>query len=108
MEIPIIIDLKNVTISNEEKVVLENIDFVLAAGEMSYIIGKSGSGKSSLMRALYGANELDQGQARVGDYDLNSLSRKNIPELRRSMGMVFQDFNLFTESYRLEGCDGDH
>lgn len=95
MDIPLIIELDGVDIYNDETLILNNINFSLAEGEMSYIVGKSGSGKSSLLKTLYGEKEIDSGYGRVGEYLLKDLNRKTIPLLRRSIGMVFQDFNLF-------------
>lgn len=95
MQIPLVIDIQNATIANDDRIVLEDINFSLAQGEMTYIIGKSGSGKSSLMKTLYAANAPQSGSVRVGDFHIERMKRKEIPLLRRSMGMVFQDFNLF-------------
>lgn len=94
IDIPIIVQLENVDISNGQSVVLQNIDFKLADGEMIYIIGKSGSGKSSLIKSLYGEIPLAQGNGTVAGISLNKLNRGSLPLFRRKLGMVFQEFHL--------------
>lgn len=95
MQISLVIQLDHAEIANENKTVLHDVNFALAEGEMSYLIGKSGSGKSSLLKTLYGAQPLKSGKGSVGTYDLNTLDKHSIPLLRRTLGMVFQDFHLF-------------
>lgn len=93
-----VIDYKNVVISHEDDVILSDVDFKVDEGEFIYIIGKVGSGKSSLMRTLY--CELDINSAdktMVLDRDVMKIKRKNIPQLRKEMGIVFQDFKLLQD-----------
>lgn len=95
MEAPVVISLKNVSIEQEYHLVLKNINFELVKAESCYIVGKSGSGKSSLLKAIYGAVPIKEGSARVLDFNLNTIKRHQLPDLRRCLGMVFQDFYLF-------------
>lgn len=95
MDEQLIVELRDVTIEQSGVSVLRNISFNLAQAESVYLIGKSGSGKSSLLKALYGEAHVTEGQARVFEYDLRKLKRLKVPDLRRRMGMVFQDFQLF-------------
>ncbi len=94
-----LIDYKNVTISHyEDEVVLEGVDFHAEAGEFIYIIGKVGSGKSSLMRTMYGEMEIDKAdRATVLGRDMTDIRRKEVQMLRREMGVIFQDFKLLTD-----------
>jgi cell division transport system ATP-binding protein len=77
--------------------VLGKVSLSIHAGEFTYLIGKTGSGKSSLLKTLYGALPLFNGVAEVAGFDLRTLNRHNIPLLRRQLGIVFQDFNLLTD-----------
>ena len=77
--------------------ILKNISLNIGEGEFTYIIGKTGSGKSSLLKTLYAALPLEQGFGEVAGIDLRSISRRNVHELRRKLGIVFQDFNLLTD-----------
>ena len=92
-----ILFLKNVTIYQENKVILANINLEVNNGEFIYIIGKTGSGKSSLMKTLYADLPLTEGQASIVDFDLATLKEDNIPYLRRKIGIVFQDFKLLPD-----------
>lgn len=78
-------------------VVLKNIDLDVKANEFIYLIGKTGSGKSSLLKTLYGELKLSDGEGSVVGFDLNKLKKKDIPKLRRNLGIVFQDFQLLTD-----------
>lgn len=97
MEDSILLKLHDVCISREENVILRNASFEVRNGEFVYIIGKVGSGKSSLLKALYCELPIEGGDARVLDYDLNRIKRKDIPYLRRKLGIIFQDFQLLTD-----------
>lgn len=92
-----IVDYKNVEIHRKELVVLKNITFSLHSGEFIYLIGRIGSGKSSLMKSMYSEIPITSGEASVLDYDLTSIKKKDIPYLRRRIGIVFQDFQLLTD-----------
>lgn len=92
-----IIKYNNVEILRKEHVVLKNVSFEVNPGEFVYLIGKVGSGKSSLLKSLYAEVPVEVGEARVFDYDLLSIRRKQIPHLRRRIGLVFQDFQLLTD-----------
>lgn len=74
---------------------MSSLNYTQVEGETCYIVGKSGSGKSSFLKALYGVAKIKSGEARVLDFDLTRLKRTMIPDLRRNLGMVFQDFYLF-------------
>ncbi len=92
-----IISYKDVEILRKELVVLKHVNFELNEGEFTYLIGKVGSGKSSLIKSIYAEIPLTKGKARVFDYDLMTIKRKEIPMLRRQIGIVFQDFQLLTD-----------
>ena len=76
---------------------LDNVDFTVHKGEFIYLIGRTGSGKSSLMRTLYGDIPLTQGEGHICGFDLRKLKRKEVPFLRRKLGIVFQDFQLLSD-----------
>ena len=92
-----IIDYKNVEVLRKEHVVLKDVTFQVNPGEFVYLIGRVGSGKSSLLKTLYAEVPVSQGEARVFDYDLTDIRRRDIPFLRRRIGIVFQDFQLLTD-----------
>ena len=92
-----IVKYRNVEILRKEHVVLKDVTFDLQQGEFWYLIGKVGSGKSSLLKSIYSEIPISDGSARVFDFDLNSIKRKEIPMLRRQIGIVFQDFQLLTD-----------
>ena len=91
-----LLELDKVEICREENVVLHEASLTLHSGEFVYVIGKVGSGKSSLLKSLYCEIPITQGDARFLDYDLCKMKRKDIPYLRRDMGIVFQDFRLIS------------
>jgi cell division transport system ATP-binding protein len=93
----IILSLKNVNIYQSGKKIISDINLNVNHGEFIYIIGKTGSGKSSFMKTLYADITLTDGEATIVDYDLNGLIDKDIPYLRRKIGMVFQDFKLLPD-----------
>lgn len=92
-----IVDYKGVEIHRQELVVLKEVDFRLAEGEFVYLIGRVGSGKSSLLKSMYAEIPISSGQAEVMGYQLPTLRRRDIPMLRRQIGIVFQDFQLLTD-----------
>ena len=89
--------LNSVTISQRSKIILSDIRFEVNAGEFVFLIGKTGSGKSSLIKVLYGDIFVDQGKGNVVGFDINNLNKKNIHLLRRKIGIVFQDFKLLQD-----------
>ena len=93
----IVVDFKNVSIERAEHLVLQNVSFQLKSGEFCYLVGKVGSGKSSLMKSMYAEVPISDGEANVLDYNLNKIQRKQIPFLRRKIGIVFQDFQLLQD-----------
>ncbi len=97
MEEDILLKLENVEICREENRVLHDACLTLRNGEFVYVIGKVGSGKSSLLKSLYCEIPILQGEARIMDYNLTKIRRKDIPYLRRRMGIVFQDYQLLTD-----------
>ena len=92
-----ILSLKNVTIYQENKVILSQVNLEVKEGEFLYIIGKTGTGKSSFMKTLYGDLPLTEGTGDIVGYDLLNLKDKDIPYLRRKIGIVFQDFQLLPD-----------
>ena len=97
MEEDILLKLENVEICREENRVLPAACLTLRNGEFVYVIGKVGSGKSSLLKSLYCEIPILRGEARIMDYNLTKKKRKDIPYLRRKLGIVFQDFQLLTD-----------
>lgn len=93
----LIVRLRDVNIFQQQNKVLEAVNLQIAKGEFTYLIGKTGSGKSSLLKLLYGALPLTVGKGDVAGFDLQALDRRTIPLLRRKLGIVFQDFNLLTD-----------
>lgn len=92
-----IVEYKNVELLRQEHVVLKNVTLSIQEGQFNYIIGKVGSGKSSLLKSMYAEIPVESGEARVLDYDLTTIRRRDIPMLRRKIGIVFQDFQLLTD-----------
>lgn len=89
--------IKNGQISQGGVVVLKEVNLHLEKGEFVYLIGKTGAGKSSLLKTLYGELLLDAGEGKIADFDLHTLKRKDVPFLRRKLGIVFQDFQLLPD-----------
>ena len=92
-----VISLEHADIFQEKNLVLHQVDFKLNKGEFAYIIGKTGSGKSSLLKTLYGELKLELGKGEIAGFDLIKLKRRHIPKLRRRLGIIFQDFQLLTD-----------
>ena len=92
-----LIQYKGVSIFQQELCVLEDVDLELHKGEFVYLIGKVGSGKTSLLKSLYAELDVASGEASVLGFDMSHLKRKHIPQLRRRLGIVFQDFQLLTD-----------
>ena len=93
-----IIKYKNVDIHIDSKIILEDVSFTLEAGEFAYIIGAVGSGKSTLLKTIYGEVDITCGETNILDeYDITDISNRKLQALRRSIGIVFQDFQLLTD-----------
>jgi len=97
MEKSTIIELKDVQIEQQKNVVLKNISIKIEKGEFVYFVGKTGSGKSSLLKSLYGDININSGTGTVLGYDVVKSKRKKILSLRRKIGIIFQDFELLTD-----------
>lgn len=92
-----IIDLKNVNIYQGNNLVLQDVNLTVNKGEFVYLVGKTGTGKSSLLKTLYGELSLTEGEGTVAGFSLRGLDWKKVPYLRRNLGVVFQDFQLLTD-----------
>ena len=92
-----LIDYQHVEIHQQEHIVLSDVNFQLNEGEFVYLIGKVGTGKTSLLKTFYGELGIIAGKALVLGYDMGAIKRKHIPALRRELGIVFQDFQLLTD-----------
>jgi cell division transport system ATP-binding protein len=97
MALDTIIQLENVSIFQKHNLVLNNVNITIDKGEFVYLLGRTGSGKSSLLKTLYADLDLLEGQATVAGYNLKTIKLKEIPFLRRKLGVVFQDFQLLTD-----------
>ncbi len=92
-----VVSLQSATIQTENKVVLTDINFSVNSGDFIFLIGKTGAGKSSLLKVLYGDLSLSGGNGSIVGYDLEKLKEREIPSLRRKLGVVFQDFKLLPD-----------
>lgn len=92
-----VISIQNGKIVHKEHLVLKDINLEINKGDFVYLIGKTGSGKSSLLKVLYGDHKLSAGEGNIAGYDLTKLKRKQVPFLRRKIGIVFQDFQLLPD-----------
>lgn len=92
-----LVDLQNAKIYQRDSLILSDVNVTVNKGEFVYLIGRTGTGKSSLLKTLYGELPLREGEGSVVGYDLKKMSWKTIPYLRRNLGVVFQDFQLLTD-----------
>ncbi len=92
-----IVSITNCNIYIDKHLVLSDVNFDINKGEFIYLIGKTGTGKSSLLKTLYGELPMTEGEGKIGEFDLRKLKSKQIPFLRRKLGIVFQDFQLLTD-----------
>lgn len=92
-----LINYSNVQLNREENIILRGVNLTVNRGDFLYIIGKVGSGKSTLMKSMYAELPIEEGSARVFDYELARVKRRLVPFLRRKIGIVFQDFQLLID-----------
>lgn len=100
-----LIDYRSVTVNQQELCILDEVDFHLDEGEFVYLIGKVGSGKTSLLKTFYAELDIQYGDAKVLGYDMRTIKRKHIQSLRRKLGIVFQDFQLLIDRTVTENLD---
>ena len=93
----IVVQLEKVNIYQSGNLILQDVNFNVQKGEFVYLVGKTGTGKSSLLKTLYGEITLTEGMGKVVDFDLKEMDWKKLPFLRRNLGVVFQDFQLLTD-----------
>src|SRR5258705_9744465 len=92
-----IVELQNANIYQGESLILQEVSIAVSRGEFVYLVGKTGTGKSSLLKTLYGDLTLREGEGTVAGYNLKHMDWKKVPYLRRNLGVVFQDFQLLTD-----------
>ncbi|NDD16951.1 MAG: ATP-binding cassette domain-containing protein [Chitinophagia bacterium] len=92
-----VVQLENVNIYQSGNLILQDVNFTVQKGEFVYLVGKTGTGKSSLLKSLYGEVTITEGKGIVVGYDLKEMDWKKLPFLRRNLGVVFQDFQLLTD-----------
>ena len=92
-----VVSIRNANIYQGDSLILQNVNFTVNKGEFVYLVGKTGTGKSSLLKTLYGELTLTEGSGSVVGFDLVSMDWKKVPFLRRNLGVVFQDFQLLTD-----------
>ncbi|MEY2587341.1 MAG: hypothetical protein RLY11_1190 [Bacteroidota bacterium] len=92
-----VLEIKNANIYQGDSLILSNVNIDVAKSEFVYLVGKTGTGKSSLLKTLYGELPLKEGTASVAGFNLKDLTWKTVPFLRRNIGIVFQDFQLLTD-----------
>ncbi|MCM1067499.1 MAG: ATP-binding cassette domain-containing protein [Muribaculaceae bacterium] len=100
-----IIEYKGVEILRNEHIALRDVDFEVSEGEFVYLLGRVGSGKTSLLKSLYAEVPVARGEARIFDYDLTAIKARDIPFLRRRVGIVFQDFQLLPDRTAFANLD---
>lgn len=93
----VIVELKNANIYQGQNLILQDVNLTVNKGDFVYLVGKTGTGKSSLLKTLYGDLPLTQGEGRVAGFNLREMDWKKVPYLRRTLGVVFQDFQLLTD-----------
>src|SRR5882724_284089 len=93
----IIVELKHANIYQGENLILQDVNISVNKGEFVYLVGKTGTGKSSLLKTLYGDLPLKEGEGTVAGFNLKEMDWKKVPFLRRNLGVVFQDFQLLTD-----------
>lgn len=92
-----VIDYKQVEIRHSEQIVLHDVNIEVEPGQLVYLLGRVGSGKSSFLKTLYGALSVTSGEAHVLDYNMRKIARRQLPQLRRRIGIVFQDYQLLND-----------
>ena len=92
-----VVTVRNANIYQGGNLILQDVNFTVGKGEFVYLVGKTGAGKSSLLKTLYGELTLKEGNATVAGYDLRQMDWKKVPYLRRTLGVIFQDFQLLTD-----------
>lgn len=97
MGLDTVISISGVSVLKKKNLILNNVSLQVDRGEFVYLIGKTGSGKSTLLKLLYGDVEMNEGEGELVGYDLRRIRRKDIPFLRRKLGIVFQDFQLLSD-----------
>jgi cell division transport system ATP-binding protein len=105
MESELLIQLEDIEVCQEENVVLSDSSLTLSKGEFVYVIGKVGSGKSSLLKAIYCEIPIRRGNARVAGYNLRKMKNREIPYFRRKLGIVFQDFQLLIDRSAIKNLE---
>src|SRR6201990_3002950 len=93
----VVIELRRANIYQGDSLILQDVDLAVHKGEFVYLVGKTGTGKSSLLKTLYGDLRLKEGDATVAGFNLKEMDWKKVPFLRRNLGVVFQDFQLLTD-----------
>jgi cell division transport system ATP-binding protein len=93
----IIVELKHANIYQGENLILQDVNLIVEKGQFVYLVGKTGTGKSSLLKTLYGDLTLREGEGQVAGFSLREMDWKSVPYLRRTLGVVFQDFQLLTD-----------
>ena len=97
MESELTVNIIDGVLAQKENIILKDVNLQVAKGEFIYLIGKTGSGKSTLMKSMYGELMINEGQSEICGYDMTKLKKKHVPFLRRKLGIVFQDFELLTD-----------